>query len=1189
MENVEVFLPRDQGLLGNRYAESVLGNAILDVKTHLTEFATSKHFFKQTRLAFGNPTDPGKLRDLRHQWGSEDFRDFPTIQLQADADLRGALSAFSATTNTIYISREYVEQAASESDAITGLLLEEVGHFVDATINEVDAPGDEGAIFTALVQGVQLSQARLQSLKMEDDSTTLVLDGRRLQVEQSVPEVGNGLRGEYYDNANLTNLRMVRTDSAVNFNWGTGSPDGAIAPNTFSVRWTGQVQPTTSGSYTFFVQADDGVRLWVNGVRIINDWEDYGTVRERQGTRSLIAGQKYDIRLEYFEDVNRASVALLWSGPGVTKQVIPQSQLFSQPLSPPADSTPPTASMAATNLTTASTAPYQFTVTYTDHIAINTATLNGTDILVTGPNGFSQLATLVSVNNSTNGTPRTATYQINAPGGSWDAADNGTYTALLQANQVSDTSGNVIPATTLGNFSVAVPLPPPDLTPPTASLTAANLTTVNANPYQFTVTYSDNTAMNIATLDGSDILVTGPNGFSQLAALVRVDNTANGTPRTATYQINPPGGTWDAPDNGTYTFWLQPNQVSDTRGNFVPALSLGSILMNLAAIPGDRENIVFPSDAGVVNVRDWGARGDGVTDDTAAIQAALDAYPNGNRIIYLPNGVYRISDTLTWPEGTPSNEYKRTILQGQSEAGVILKLVNNALEFQDADEPRPVIFTGPAPAQRFGNSIRNLTVDTGVGNPGAVGVQFNASNQGSMRHVTIQSGDGQGVNGLDMDFADEIGPLLVKDVTIKGFQYGIVTGYTVNSQTFENIHLENQSVYGFWNYSQVVSIRNLTSRNTVPAIYNGVGEHSHMTLIDSSLNGLGNATTVPAIINGGTLLARNIATSGYEQAIEGGDTDVTGSFVSEFVSSPVISQFPSPLQTLGLPIQDTPDVPWDDPTTTPWANVVSYGAIPNDGVDDTAAIQAAIDSGRTTVYFPVGNYDIRSTVFVRNNVRRLIGTEAYVEVSATANLAFKIVDGTHPVVVFERIHSGYESTPTLENASSRTLVIRDASNVSGNMTGPGDVFIENVVSNPFSAWTFNGQNVWARQFNVENTGTHITNNGGNLWILGLKTERGGTLIDTRNGGRTELLGGLAYTTTAGPDGTQNAPMFINHESSISISLAEVKYNESVPNYTIYVQDVRGGVTQNLVGSQLPNYWGAGRDIPLYVGYQNRSE
>ncbi|NJL42482.1 MAG: endopolygalacturonase [Pseudanabaena sp. SU_2_4] len=597
----------------------------------------------------------------------------------------------------------------------------------------------------------------------------------------------------------------------------------------------------------------------------------------------------------------------------------------------------------------------------------------------------------------------------------------------------------------------------------------------------------------------------------------------------------------------------------------------------------DGENIIFPADAGVLNVKNFGAKGDGVTDDTEAIQALLNAHPNGQRIIYLPNGTYLVSQTITWPAGTPGkgDDYKNTILQGQSERGVIIKLKDSAAGFTIPAIPKAVIFTGPAPAQRFGNSIRNLTVDTGSGNPGAIGIQFNASNQGSVRHVTIQSGDGQGVNGLDMNFTDEIGPLLINGVTVKGFQYGIRTGFRINSQTLENITLQGQREYGFYNTGQIVSIRGLRSNNAVTAIYNAGGR---MTVIDSTLNGTSGASNKPAIKNDYPLdlLVRNITTSGYQSAIQNAGTTLVGPSILEFVSGSAISQFPAPARTLNLPIKETPDVPWDDPVRTPWANVVSYGAIPNDGKDDTAAIQSAIDSGKTTVYLPVGNYNLQGTVLIRNNVRRIIGTEASLEVPKTVNPGFKIVDGTNPIVVFERIGSGYNSTPTLENASARTLVIRDASNVSGNMTGSGDVFIENVVSNPWQSWTFNKQNIWARQFNVENEGTHITNNGGNLWILGLKTERGGTLIDTQGGGKTEVLGCLAYTTTGGPNGNQSSPMFINNESSISISCGEV--NHGLPTYKIYVRETIGGVTRNLPASSLTNYVDGGKHIPLYVGY-----
>jgi hypothetical protein len=90
----------------------------------------------------------------------------------------------------------------------------------------------------------------------------------------------------------------------------------------------------------------------------------------------------------------------------------------------------------------------------TDNLALDIGSLDGSDVRVTGPAGFSQLATLVSVNPATDGTPRTVTYQITPRGGAWDSADGGSYTVALEANQVHDTAGNPVAAAALGTFQV---------------------------------------------------------------------------------------------------------------------------------------------------------------------------------------------------------------------------------------------------------------------------------------------------------------------------------------------------------------------------------------------------------------------------------------------------------------------------------------------------------------------------------------------------------------------------------------------------------------------------------------------------------------------------------------------------------------------------------------------------------------
>jgi PKD repeat protein len=152
---------------------------------------------------------------------------------------------------------------------------------------------------------------------------------------------GTGLKGEYFDNMDLTALKLTRTDATVNFDWGGGSPDSSIEADSFSVRWTGQVQAQFSETYTFYTVSDDGVRLWVNGVQVINNWTNHAPT-ENSGTISLVAGQKYDLKMEYYENGGGAVAKLLWSSTSTAKQVVPQAQLYAaSSATPPSITTQP--------------------------------------------------------------------------------------------------------------------------------------------------------------------------------------------------------------------------------------------------------------------------------------------------------------------------------------------------------------------------------------------------------------------------------------------------------------------------------------------------------------------------------------------------------------------------------------------------------------------------------------------------------------------------------------------------------------------------------------------------------------------------------------------------------------------------------------------------------------------------------
>ena len=141
------------------------------------------------------------------------------------------------------------------------------------------------------------------------------------------PAAPTGLTGTYFDNIDLTAPVLARTDATIDFDWGGGSPDPAIGPDTFSVRWTGRVKPRYSETYTFYTVSDDGVRLWVNGVQVINNWTDHPPT-ENAGTIALAADQLYDITMELFENGGGATARLSWSSPSQAKEVVPASRLF---------------------------------------------------------------------------------------------------------------------------------------------------------------------------------------------------------------------------------------------------------------------------------------------------------------------------------------------------------------------------------------------------------------------------------------------------------------------------------------------------------------------------------------------------------------------------------------------------------------------------------------------------------------------------------------------------------------------------------------------------------------------------------------------------------------------------------------------------------------------------------------------
>ena len=238
-----------------------------------------------------------------------------------------------------------------------------------------------------------------------------------------------GLQGDYFDNIDFTAYTLSRLDAMVDFNWGSGSPDPSIGADTFSVRWTGQVQPQYSQTYTFYTNSDDGVRLWVNGQLIVDNWTDHGPT-ENSGTIALTANQRYDIVMTYYENGGGAVAQLSWSSTSQAKQIIPSNRLFPVPAAP-------------INLAASAVSSSQINLSWTD----NSSNESGFKIeRKTGSGGtYAQIATVgagVTSYNDTGLSESTAYYyRIRATNGSGDSAYSNEANATTPASPAAAPSG----------------------------------------------------------------------------------------------------------------------------------------------------------------------------------------------------------------------------------------------------------------------------------------------------------------------------------------------------------------------------------------------------------------------------------------------------------------------------------------------------------------------------------------------------------------------------------------------------------------------------------------------------------------------------------------------------------------------------------------------------------------------------
>jgi hypothetical protein len=159
--------------------------AVYDI---LFDFAQSDGFWANLETAFGTNYDVVKATQLRQQWQSRDFSQLPPITVK-NLGNSGIFGAYSSSTNKIYISQTLID--SGDATTLKAVLLEEIGHFIDAQINSSDTPGDEGQLFSALVRGEALTGEQIAAIRGENDAATITVDGQAISVEMAFSAATN--------------------------------------------------------------------------------------------------------------------------------------------------------------------------------------------------------------------------------------------------------------------------------------------------------------------------------------------------------------------------------------------------------------------------------------------------------------------------------------------------------------------------------------------------------------------------------------------------------------------------------------------------------------------------------------------------------------------------------------------------------------------------------------------------------------------------------------------------------------------------------------------------------------------------------------------------------------------------------------------------------------------------------------
>lgn len=280
-----------------------------------TGIGDPRRYFVNKRLERIDP-------EINFEWGNGGSEGRPAMNLPSLFSARwvGKIKPVYTETYTFFIQSNYRSQVTLW---ING----------QQVVSKLDESGAESSGTIALTAGTDYD-IRLEYHQIRDSSSVKLLWQSASQPKAIVaynrltanPKgAGTGLRAQYFRHRDLSSQVLSQTDKEVDFEWGYDSPVQGMSGDDFSVLWTGQVQPRYTGTYTFGIYGDQGVRLWVNNQLLVNQWTTNTT---GSGTIALTAGQKYDIKIAFTEKTDLASVWLWWSSAQQFEEIVPQECLF---------------------------------------------------------------------------------------------------------------------------------------------------------------------------------------------------------------------------------------------------------------------------------------------------------------------------------------------------------------------------------------------------------------------------------------------------------------------------------------------------------------------------------------------------------------------------------------------------------------------------------------------------------------------------------------------------------------------------------------------------------------------------------------------------------------------------------------------------------------------------------------------